>query len=226
MLCLHIWQHCMSIARMLLYLICPPFCTYCHQPLEQRVALCDQCSQEIRPCVAIDLMITQKRTMRVYAVGKYEGPLKKLILAKGHGERVACYYMAQLMLQHLTLQAVAIDYIIYIPLHWSRYAERGYNQAEEIAYALSKQLHVPVLPLLKRVKKTMFQSSLGKDNRQDNVKDAFSHVPEFAANHVLKGKRLLLVDDLMTTGATVVAAAKTVLPLKPDLIIAAVLARV
>jgi ComF family protein len=182
--------------------------------------------QEIQPCVAIDVALTDRRDMRVYAVGKYEGPLKKLILAKGHSERVACYYMAQLMLQHLNLQVHAIDYILYIPLHWSRYAERGYNQAEEIAYALSKQLQVPVLPLLKRVKKTSFQSSLGKDDRQGNVKDAFVYVPEIAANHMIKDKRLLIVDDLMTTGSTLVAAVKTIAPLKPQLVIAAVLARV
>jgi ComF family protein len=221
-----VWQRCTIIARMLLYLMCPPFCTYCRQPLDVRSALCTSCYQEIQPCVALDVELTRRRSLRVYAVGKYEGPLKKLILAKGHGERVACYYMAQLMVQHLDLRQHALDYIVYIPLHWSRYAARGYNQAEEIAHALGKHIDVPVLPLLKRVKRTPFQSTLGKDDRQSNVQDAFACVPQVAAAHTIAGKRILIVDDLMTTGSTLRAAAKTVGQLKPATLIAAVLARV
>lgn len=95
-----------------------------------------------------------------------------------------------------------VEAIIPIPLHKKRYAERGFNQAELIAQMVSRATDIPVSTSLVRVRATPHQARLGKEERMVNVKDAF-HAPQ------LPYKRVLLVDDVYTTGTTMQEAAKT-----------------
>ena len=110
------------------------------------------------------------------------------------------------------------DYFVPIPLHWSRYAHRGFNQAHIIAKYLSKQTHTPMANLLMRSKKTLFQSRLKMSDRQGNVENVFSLHPWYTWRSELekfKGKHLMLVDDLCTTGSTLKSAARALQVLKP-----------
>lgn len=95
-----------------------------------------------------------------------------------------------------------------VPIHAVRRRERGYNQAEDIAAEVSSQTAVPVLAnALGRVRPTLSQTRLGQEERQRNLGGAFACLlPE-----VLAGKRLLLVDDVFTTGATASECARLVL---------------
>ena len=88
-----------------------------------------------------------------------------------------------------------------IPLHKSRYAQRLYDQAELLTSELSKKLKFPHLGALERVRATSRQVGLSEAARELNVRDAFRAVAD------VKGKDLLLVDDVLTTGATARAAA-------------------
>jgi ComF family protein len=171
------------------------------------------------------LQITSSYTLDVYAVGAYEEPLKKFVLAKRYSDILACYYAAQLIYERTPFGAERIDYIVPIPLHWRRYAERGYNQSHEIAKHLSRLSAVPVYNLLRRHKATAYQSVCDKEERSENVKDAFIWQIARAECKSLQGKRLLLVDDVMTTGATLTAAAKILAQAKPAALFAATLAR-
>lgn len=162
--------------------------------------------------------------MTVLAISDYKDPLKKLILAKGWSDALASYNMGQLMWHHLPLQQLDYDVIVPIPLHWTRYAWRGFNQAHEIARVIEKKKNVPLCHLLKRVKKTAFQSTLVSSLRVENLKEAF--VLNGVQAHEYVGKHILLIDDLMTTGSTLRAAAKVLLALKPRKITVAVVCRV
>lgn len=96
--------------------------------------------------------------------------------------------------------------IVPVPLHISRMKERGYNQSALISKYLSKNLHIPVLhKTIIRTKATNTQTGFGRSQRFDNVKNAFSPGPK---STWVEGKNIFLVDDVMTTGATLSECAK------------------
>ena len=97
------------------------------------------------------------------------------------------------------------DALVPVPLHARRQRVRGGNQAEILCRALSPRLGLPVMPLLTRVRETREQASLARGDRLRNVQGAFSLSGEAAAH----GLRLLIVDDVRTTGATARACAQT-----------------
>jgi ComF family protein len=207
------------------FILFPAYCTACHALLSERKALCSACIREIKPLVSAKLTITQKYQMEVYAVGAYQDPLRQLVLAKSYQDKLACYYSAQLIFEHIMADQLTADYLVPIPLHWTRYAKRGYNQSEEIAHYLSQLTGIPVLHALKRVKRTPFQMQFDKEGRKSNVEDAFKLILSDEQQQMIKHKRLLLVDDVMTTGATLHASARQLLLLKPLSLKAVVLAR-
>ncbi len=122
------------------------------------------------------------------------------------------------------LSTLDYDIITSIPLHWTRYASRGFNQAQEMAQVIAHKRKVPVVHLLKRVKKTAFQFELAASSRGTNVKNAFELC--IVDTQRYKNKHILLVDDLMTTGATIREAAKELLKLQPRKITVVVACRV
>ena len=98
-----------------------------------------------------------------------------------------------------------IDYIIPIPLHYKRQKERGFNQAQICAQRIAYYTKVPILTdVLVRARATMAQSALTESERTKNIKNAFCVLRP----HTVKGQRLMLVDDLFTTGATLNEASR------------------
>ena len=111
-----------------------------------------------------------------------------------------------------------------MPLHWSRYARRGFNQAEEMARVMAHNKSIPMVKLVKRVKKTKFQAGLSAPQRQSNVQEAFELTEQNIERY--RNKHLVLVDDLLTTGSTIKATARVLLQVKPSAITVVVAARV
>ncbi|MBZ0201365.1 MAG: ComF family protein [Ignavibacteriaceae bacterium] len=101
-----------------------------------------------------------------------------------------------------------IDYIIPVPLHKSKMLERGYNQSYFIAKGLSHHLKLPVSSrIIKRIRYTETQTTLNKKEREENMKNAFRVISPKKIN----GKNILLIDDVITTGATVTECGKVLL---------------
>lgn len=106
-------------------------------------------------------------------------------------------------LQHIYLD-MPLDYIVPIPIHASTRRVRGYNQAECFANGLSRILEVPVSNhILVKVKAVASQTTKSRLERYDNVDQVFSLIPQ---DTCLLNKHILLVDDVLTTGATLCAA--------------------
>ena len=98
-----------------------------------------------------------------------------------------------------------IDIIIPIPMHFLKKAKRGYNQTEEIAFGLAQATGLPVDRSLRAIRPHVTQTSLSLEGRQKNLKDVFA----LRSNHNLDGKHILILDDVCTTGATLIEAAET-----------------
>ncbi|MDR3550547.1 MAG: phosphoribosyltransferase family protein, partial [Candidatus Babeliales bacterium] len=191
----------------------PPCCSYCKDFLDKRAVFCMPCMSKLQPVVSIMMPITATKSVKVFAAAAYKEPIRTLIMAKSWSDHVASVHLADLIWDRTDVRSVPFDYVVPVPLHWTRFAKRGFNQAQEIAQVLSKKSGTKSVLLLKRSKRTPFQSVLKSSQRVANVADAFVLT---ASNPLLyKDKHLVLVDDLLTTGATIRACAKVLLELKP-----------
>lgn len=146
-------------------------------------ATCGHCLQN-PPCF--------KRTVAVYA---YAFPLDKLVLALKYGEKL---HLANSLGDRLAQRvSVRPDCLVAMPLHRLRLRERGFNQSLQLARRIGQQLDLPVLPFAcQRTRNTLSQSSLAWKERSKNMRKAFSCSADVAGKHVA------VVDDVMTTGAT------------------------
>lgn len=141
------------------------------------------------------------------SVVAYDGGIRELILRFKHGDAVyAAPGLARLMALALQKWPRKIDLIAPVPLHFSRLFKRRYNQAAVLATALSRETGIPVdNQLLERVKATVSQGGLSRKERAENVKHVFRVASGRAES--IRGKTILLIDDVMTTGATVESCA-------------------
>lgn len=155
----------------------------------------------------------------VHAPFRYEFPVDRLIhaLKYGHQLPLAAWFGAQLA---ATVAAIDFDEIVPLPLHPERLRERGFNQSLEIARALGKCLHLPVdRSSLVRTRQTPPQAGLDRKERRRNVRGAF------ACNGSLSDRRLLLVDDVLTSGASADECARQLLAAGAASVHVAVVAR-
>ena len=113
--------------------------------------------------------------------------------------------LSGLLVRAIQLSGSQPDLLVPVPLHWRRRLQRGFNQSDSICSALRCQLKIKVMPALKRTRHTAPQQSLSQAKRAANVAHAFSLRAKPAD---ITGKRLALVDDICTTGATVAQAAR------------------
>lgn len=126
---------------------------------------------------------------------------KVLVLSlKYYGNTYMSRYIAQVMRDKLDFEQLSADYIIPVPLHKKRMRIRGFNQAEKIASYLSECTNIPIIDCVKRNRNTKRLYALNKFQREKELKNAFE-VKEDSEEII--GKRIILVDDIFTTGTTV-----------------------
>lgn len=141
---------------------------------------------------------------RLIALWSYQPPLDAVVRGLKFGRLdYLGRHLAEALATGLGPRLAEHDRVIPVPLHWRRRLARGYNQAERIARPLAGRLGLPCLQALARRRATPPQSLLGREERLANLRKAF-HVPR---PDRVRGLRVLLVDDVATTGATLDAAA-------------------
>jgi ComF family protein len=140
----------------------------------------------------------------VYSYGSYEGTLRQLVhLFKYGGVRPLAGTFGKFLAQALPRET-SFDVIVPMPLHWFKQWQRGFNQADVLAREIGKKWHVPLRNVIRRRRATVPQAGLTNAKRRANVRGAFST----ARGKPLQGMRVLLVDDVVTTGATASACAR------------------
>jgi len=173
-------------------------CPKCHRPCASSARSCGQCD-------------TPFSLSRVRAVGIYAPPFDKLVQAFKYSGKTKVGELLGLSLAALVQQdevLSAADAVCPVPLHRSRLRERGFNQSLLLAAAISMSTRIPLLECLTRPKNTATQTRKTKrEQRLKNVAGAF----RLKSDASVDGKRILLVDDVMTTGATLDQAAQELL---------------
>ncbi|MBI5280738.1 MAG: ComF family protein [Candidatus Solibacter usitatus] len=136
-----------------------------------------------------------------YSYGDYHGGLRGLIHLFKYGCMRPLAAPLGRMLSAALPRDQVFDAIVPMPLHWRKLLVRGFNQSRLLAVELSRRTGIPTEPLLRRRRHTSAQAGLSGAQRRANVAGAFGASPS------VRGRRLLLIDDVFTTGATVNAAA-------------------
>ncbi len=139
-----------------------------------------------------------------YSFGFYEGELRQLIHLFKYGRiRTLSKPLGRLLALALPRDE-SFDVIVSMPLHWRKRWQRGFNQADLLARELGRRAHLPVKNVLRRVRFTAAQAGLTNSKRRLNMSGAF----RARKKHSLEGLRVLLIDDVMTTGATAASCAR------------------
>jgi ComF family protein len=156
---------------------------------------CETCAATIAP--AEDL-VAPDPISEIRSAGYHEGALREAVLRVKFGRKLALVTPLAELLADAIEREWRPDALIPVPDHWTRRLERGYNQAELLARELGRLLQIPVEIALRRVRHTGQQIGHGAVARSQRLRGAFDLHPK--AN--VKDRRVLLVDDVWTTGAT------------------------
>ncbi|MEO0185419.1 MAG: ComF family protein [candidate division WOR-3 bacterium] len=172
-----------------------PSCPHCGRPID-KTKTCGFCRNEkyLDYGRAFALYVPPVDTMIHHL--KYRG---KTNLAKFFGLGMAGVLKADYLLKE-------VDFLTPVPLFWWKKLRRNYNQAELLSTIIHQETSVPIVETLIRVKNTKTQTRLDHKTRQENVRNAFK-----AKNGIeIKNKKIILIDDVMTTGATIKECARVI----------------
>jgi ComF family protein len=183
-------------------LLFPPRCLTCGALAQ---AFCAGCRSRVRP-LEEDAPVPEE-TADARSAGYHEGELRRAVLLLKFSRKTALARpLGELLAAELegVLDAWQPDALVPVPIHWTRRLERGFNQSELIAEAAARRTGVPALPALRRTRRTPPQVGQSRDRRAHNIRGAFAVEPR----RDVAGKRLVLVDDVRTTGSTLAECAR------------------
>lgn len=211
------------------------YCILCGEAIEktQSYSLCTSCREKIKfidnntcqkcgkpldetylPSQCPDCIKTNHYYTKGFSCVEYDEHIKGIVhKLKYKNGRYLAYHMAEMMIDKLQKQGLEdIDLIVPTPLHKRRKRERGFNQAYLLAKYIGKGMdwNVDRKNLIK-IEETQSQNQLSRDERKNNLKDVFYAV----SKDVFKDKKILIIDDVYTTGSTMDACSKEILKAKP-----------
>ena len=195
-----------AVVAWILDLLYPPKCAFCRRLVSDPCMICPACEK--------NLPYTNGRTGKrkldtistVISPLLYEGSVREAMLRfKFQGAAVYSAVFGRLLAAEIEKSGIQADAICWIPLSRKRLRKRGYDQARLLAEETAERLHIPCMSLLEKTRNNPAQSGvLGREERKRNV----SGVYRFSGKEVIEGKKILLIDDIITTGATMEEASR------------------
>jgi ComF family protein len=217
--------------RLALDVALPPLCPACREPLGEGAGLCATCWSKlsmIEPpyCARLGIPFTYDPGPgllsmeaianppaydRARAAVRYDDVARALVHAYKYGDRLDLARLMGGWMARAGRELLAdADGLVPVPLHWRRLWARRFNQSATLAAEISSASKVPVVHgALKRVRATVQQVGLSKTERADNVQGAFRLPADLKAE--VTGRRLILIDDVLTSGATADTCARALL---------------
>jgi ComF family protein len=202
-------------------------CPLCKSVHKEKALLCPKCHNQIFQEVDYSQISPADSSLtfeKVYSCSPYTGTLREMILNwkfNGHLEFSSVFGEILSGLHEIIPTKDLPDILVPVPLHNARLRSRGFNQSLILAEKLSKSISVPSKKqALKRVRKTIPQSTLSGTERRKNLSGAFT-----ADKTQVFGKSIMLVDDVMTTGSTAQECSRALLEAGAKKVVLAVLAR-
>src|SRR5947208_11529744 len=173
--------------------IVAPFCQKCSEPFEGSITSEFTCANCAHRTIHFDAAVSAYRG---------RGIVRQIIHEFKYGRQIHLRHLVARWLYAAfddeRLRGREFDMIVPVPLHPARQRERGFNQANLLAELLTAQISIPSKPVLKRVRYTTTQTALDRAERMENLHNAF----RLRRNANVRGLRVLLIDDVLTTGST------------------------
>lgn len=187
------WALAAALFQAIVGFVAPPTCAGCPERVGVKRPFCPACASALEPCV-----LEPSAGGALRAPFAYGGPLQSAIRAYKYGGRPdLARPLGHLLRAFLRRARPAVDLVVPVPLHPRRRAERGYDQTALLARHVARELGIPCdAAALDRVAHGPAQASLTREQRRAGAS------LKFRAPRRLDGKRILLVDDVVTTGAT------------------------
>ena len=200
------------IAKNFLNLLYPLHCMGCQTPLEaiNEFHICGRCGSSINRNAMPPFELEDLPKVKAYSACLYDNALKELIHSfKYKGKRVLAKVFSKLMIDYIkdNPEITDVDLMTVVPLHKDRLREREFNQSLLLAGPIAKEYSLLLANTLEKIRRTRYQNELLKSERLENLRGAFSARPKAG----IKNKNILLIDDVMTTGATLSECAKILL---------------
>ncbi|WOC31181.1 MULTISPECIES: ComF family protein [Caproicibacterium] len=189
-------------------LVFPPRCPFCGELMKHGEQTCKNCRTVLPSVFQKELFCVPETVVPCYAPYAYAGKVRDAILRFKFEQEpsVGVFFGRQMAILLKSLSNLPpLDAVAAVPMtRWHR-MRRGYNQSELLAKTAAAQLKLPYLRLLRKVKHSRVQHSLPAQARFGNVQGVY------AARPAAVGRKILLIDDIVTTGATLTACAEELL---------------
>jgi ComF family protein len=200
--------------RALLDLLLPPACPGCGR---EGLVLCGACREPFDrrsaepPGAPLGLSASPPGALiQLEWCAVFSGPVRAALHAlKYGGERRLARPLAAALAARWALAGRGGDLVVWVPVHRVRRRDRGFDQAEDLARGMALLLGLPVAACLERQRRTAAQHALGQEARLGNTSGAFAVTP--TGRSLVRGRWVVLVDDVVTTGATLAGCAEALL---------------
>ncbi|MDE5600980.1 MAG: ComF family protein [Clostridia bacterium] len=170
-------------------------CLVCGTPILDEADYCNRCQQN------------EYKFLRNRAPLVYDGIAKDMVYKlKFGGKKYIASTLGAMMTDEFLKRNMQADIAVYIPMTYDEEKKRGFNQSELLAREVGERLNMPVLPALIKTRDTAAQKQLTRKEREENLKGVFACVFD-----EVKGRKMLLIDDVFTTGATANACASALI---------------
>ncbi|WP_346930866.1 phosphoribosyltransferase family protein [Clostridium sp.] len=188
-------------------------CIICDE-YEENDYICEKCKKSINIINIESSIIHEDEEFKSYSLGFYGYELKKLILKLKYNKsflagKILASYMSDFILENFKDK---VDILTFIPSSKSALKSRGFNQCEILCKYISKSCKIPYKELLYKASDSADQIGLDNIKRWENIKDSFI----VKNKKYIEGKRVLIIDDVITSGATAFYAAKAIKEIKAD----------